>query len=455
MSRGGLPAERVKSGERSGEKRSGESGSALLIVFLFAAVAAIMLYMEMPVVVFEARRQKEQLLIDRGNEYKHAVKLYVRKIGTYPPSLDALESTNQMRFLRHKFTDPFTGEANWRLLHAGPNGIIIDSKVNPIATPGQNGATANSGSTPGPGSTTGNTSSAFGSTGNNASSGFGSTGNNSNSAFGSTSSGPSSAFGSSSSSGFGSTSSSSFGSNSSSSFGSSSNTAAVIVPDLPPPRPPAISANGASSGAGRAEGSDQNGLPVLALPGDAGQDAASMSGSQGMQQGAADGGAAAAGQSGVPQSGPGEAGPDAMQTARNLLSNPNPTPNGGQPGGAVTSAPAMGTGNTSAPMGAITSGGIAGVASIARGHSIKTVHDQTNYSLWEFYYDPTKDNATPGIAGAVPAGSTANNGAFGQNTTNQNFFNQSQPGQNPAGGAPAFPAPQTSVEPPTAPPTQQ
>ncbi len=124
-----LDRRKQKGGERS------ERGSALLIVFVFAAIVAIMLYKEMPVSAFEARRQKEELLIDRGNEYKHAIKIYVRKIGSFPPSMEALENTNRMRFLRHKFDDPITGKNDWRILHAGPNGMIVDSKI-----PGANGA---------------------------------------------------------------------------------------------------------------------------------------------------------------------------------------------------------------------------------------------------------------------------------------------------------------------------
>ena len=129
--------------------KTGERGSALLIVFVFAAIVLIMLYREMPVAAFEARRQKEELLIDRGNEYKHAIKLYVKKIGQFPPSIDALENTNRMRFLRHKFDDPITGKNDWRLLHAGPNGVIIDSKVQtanaaPGTMPGANPATQSS-----------------------------------------------------------------------------------------------------------------------------------------------------------------------------------------------------------------------------------------------------------------------------------------------------------------------
>ena len=113
----------------SARRRTRQKGSALLIVFVFAAMLAIMLYKEMPVVAFEAQRQKEQLLIDRGNEYKRAVKLYVRKFQTFPPSMEALENTNRMRFLRNRYVDPYTGKDDWRLLHAGPGGIILDSKI--------------------------------------------------------------------------------------------------------------------------------------------------------------------------------------------------------------------------------------------------------------------------------------------------------------------------------------
>ena len=120
------------------QRRASQRGSALLVVLVFAAIIAIMLYREMPVVAFEAQRQKEELLMDRGNEYKRAVKLYVRKFQTFPPSMAALENTNRMRFLRARYTDPFTGKDDWRLLHAGPGGTIIDSKIKQAA--GANGA---------------------------------------------------------------------------------------------------------------------------------------------------------------------------------------------------------------------------------------------------------------------------------------------------------------------------
>ena len=124
-------------------RHAAQRGSALLIVLVFAAIIAIMLYRELPVATFEAQRQKEQLLIDRGNEYERAVKLYVRKFQTFPPSIEALENTNRMRFLRNRYVDPFTGKTDWRLLHAGPGGVIVDSKIKKNA-PGLNGAPGSS-----------------------------------------------------------------------------------------------------------------------------------------------------------------------------------------------------------------------------------------------------------------------------------------------------------------------
>src|ERR1035441_9465868 len=47
-----------------------QRGFALLLVFLMAAVVAITLYMELPRVAMEAQRDKEQTLIDRGEQYK-------------------------------------------------------------------------------------------------------------------------------------------------------------------------------------------------------------------------------------------------------------------------------------------------------------------------------------------------------------------------------------------------
>ena len=126
---------------RNANRRDPESGYALLYVFAMAAILAIMLYQQMPRVVFEAQRDKEQLLIDRGQEYSRAVALFVRTYNRFPASMEELENTNGKRYLRSRFPDPMTGKTDWRILHAGPGGVITDS----ILT-GAKGATGSSGS---------------------------------------------------------------------------------------------------------------------------------------------------------------------------------------------------------------------------------------------------------------------------------------------------------------------
>ena len=344
-----------------------ERGSALLIVFVFAAMIAIMLYMELPVAAFEAKRQKEQLLVDRGNEYAHAVKLFVRKFGMYPATIDQLENTNRMRFLRHRFKDPFTGKDDWRLLHAGPGGMLIDSKVKPAG--GLTGLSPNA-----PGSNLGGSNPG----GSNASSGFGSSNSTSSST-------------------------GTFGA-SSSTFGSS-NTNDTVVPALPQ-RSPAVSASGGPSVASSAgdngvtpASNDQSPTAPLLAPGQTDQMAGTAQNAEGTQPANTSGNAQAAdnGAAGAPPNAGANANQNATDTMRNLLNGP---PGTGNP---AIGAPLAGSNVGGRPMGQVSGGGIAGVASHAKGASIKTVNDQTDYSLWEFYYDPSKD-ATRGMPGVQPAG---------------------------------------------------
>ncbi len=110
-------------------RRPGERGFALLFVFVMAASVAILFYLELPRATFESQRVKEGMLIERGEQYSRAVKLYVRKWNKYPADLDQLENTNNIRYLRHRYRDPLTGKEEWRLIHVGPGGVFTDSLV--------------------------------------------------------------------------------------------------------------------------------------------------------------------------------------------------------------------------------------------------------------------------------------------------------------------------------------
>lgn len=319
-------------------KSNGERGSALLIVFVMAAAIAIMLYMELPISAFEAQRNKEQLLIDRGNEYAHAAKLYFRKVHQFPPTLDAMENTNRLRFLRKRYKDPFTGKDDWRLLHAAPNGMVTDSKVNPISNNNIAGiANGNSNA-------------------NNQNAG--------NSPFG----GANSPFNSSSSSGFG-------GFNTNSASSSTSNTGETVVPSLPQRRP-AVSANpdaSDTSAQGTSTAADTGSLNAGSWPPAAPLGSANPN---------------------APQVSPNGQAPGSNGTDPNRLPAANQNSATTAQGASPFRLNPANSGSSSSRLGVMQGGGglgIAGVASIAKGHSIKTVNDQEDYSLWEFYYDPNKD----------------------------------------------------------------
>jgi len=108
--------------------RHNRSGFAMLFVFVLAAAVSIVLYREVPRVVFQAQRTREQTLIDHGEQYKRAIQLYVRKFKRYPGALTDLESSQGIRFLRRRYKDPMTGKDEWRLIHTDGN-VLTDSKV--------------------------------------------------------------------------------------------------------------------------------------------------------------------------------------------------------------------------------------------------------------------------------------------------------------------------------------
>jgi type II secretory pathway pseudopilin PulG len=75
----------------------------LLLVFVMAAAIAITLYIEVPRIAFESQRTREQMAIDRALQYKRAIQLFYRKYQTYPQTLDDLETTRNIRFLRRRY----------------------------------------------------------------------------------------------------------------------------------------------------------------------------------------------------------------------------------------------------------------------------------------------------------------------------------------------------------------
>jgi hypothetical protein len=47
--------------------------------------------------------------------------MYYKKFNAYPPNIDALVKTSEIRFLRKKYADPTTGKEEWNSIHFGQN----------------------------------------------------------------------------------------------------------------------------------------------------------------------------------------------------------------------------------------------------------------------------------------------------------------------------------------------
>src|SRR5258708_31739689 len=118
-------------------KLAGQKGYMLLAVMLLITLMLVAMSMELPRISQEIKREKEEELVHRGRDYCTAIKKFYHKNGTYPLSLEQLEDTNHLRFLRKRYNDPTTGEADWRLVHVGEAQITIPTTTspNPTASP--------------------------------------------------------------------------------------------------------------------------------------------------------------------------------------------------------------------------------------------------------------------------------------------------------------------------------
>jgi type II secretory pathway pseudopilin PulG len=99
-----------------------EQGFALLAVLFLVALLTISLAVALPKISKQIQRDRELETMQRGKQYARAVKMYYTKFGYYPSSVDVLvKPTNNVRFLRKKYTDPTTGKDNWKPILVGRN----------------------------------------------------------------------------------------------------------------------------------------------------------------------------------------------------------------------------------------------------------------------------------------------------------------------------------------------
>lgn len=103
-----------------------DEGFALAALICLISAAAVLTAVMVPLRVMQSRRETEQELIFRGQEYIRAIQKYQRKYGVYPSSIDDLVSRDGYRFIRRQYKDPVTGE-DFRLINVNADGSLTGS----------------------------------------------------------------------------------------------------------------------------------------------------------------------------------------------------------------------------------------------------------------------------------------------------------------------------------------
>jgi type II secretory pathway pseudopilin PulG len=143
-------------------KPNDQSGYLMLTLMLVIALMTIAMVAALPDIKQQINRDRETEMIHRGNAYMRAIQHYYKKLGRYPTKIEDLENTNEVRYLRKRYTDPMnvdpkTGkERDFKLLHQQDislnNGPLLGSGLNgPPPQGGVGGQGAFGGMQSGPG----------------------------------------------------------------------------------------------------------------------------------------------------------------------------------------------------------------------------------------------------------------------------------------------------------------
>lgn len=101
--------------------RNRPRGYILISLMLFLSVLALAALAVLPNMAFEVRRDREEEMLHRGVQYSRAIKHFYKKFGRYPGRVEELENTNNLRFLRKRYTDPMNvvegKEQEFKVLH--------------------------------------------------------------------------------------------------------------------------------------------------------------------------------------------------------------------------------------------------------------------------------------------------------------------------------------------------
>jgi hypothetical protein len=114
----------------SSRTRQQQGGYAIMLVLLLATLMLIATMAVAPNILNQGRREREAEMVWRGKQYVRGIKMYYRKTGKFPTSLEDLTKPKfaNIRFMRQAYKDPMNGkDGEWRLIYVGPAGQLIGS----------------------------------------------------------------------------------------------------------------------------------------------------------------------------------------------------------------------------------------------------------------------------------------------------------------------------------------
>jgi type II secretory pathway pseudopilin PulG len=156
MRRRGLRSPRLQIRNRKSQIQ--QRGYLMITLMLALALITIGLLAVLPEIKQQIIRDREDELRHRGTAYMRAIQSFYKKFGRYPTRVEELESTNNLRFLRKRYTDPVNidkaahKEKDFKFLHQ--QDISLNSGIVLGQTPGTNlqgGASGLLGGAPGQG----------------------------------------------------------------------------------------------------------------------------------------------------------------------------------------------------------------------------------------------------------------------------------------------------------------
>jgi type II secretory pathway pseudopilin PulG len=89
-----------------------QSGYIMIMLMLALALITIALLSALPAFQHQVQRDREEEMRHRGTSYMRAIKAFYTKFGRYPTRIEELENTNNLKFLRKRYTDPMNIDPN-------------------------------------------------------------------------------------------------------------------------------------------------------------------------------------------------------------------------------------------------------------------------------------------------------------------------------------------------------